>query len=151
MSKGITSNVLTDETERSGVDCAKRCNLEFLTANFPITNVYNFTYNMNKDNILALTSIPNAITMLKRYIGQFIEKQTIKKCFYVIEISKNGKVHAHGTIYAGRKLNYTSINESVRGHQIWIKPAETTANTEDRDWETFFYSLFFNKLSYISL
>jgi hypothetical protein len=86
---------------------------------------------MNKDNILALTSIPNAITMLKRYIGQFIEKQTIKKCFYVIEISKNGKVHAHGTIYAGRKLNYTSINESVRGHQIWIKPAETTANTDD--------------------
>lgn len=83
----------------------------------PQHNCYTFTLSPSSNYYRSMLS---SVTLLTTYIGKFLDKQEIKSCFYTIEQSKHGKLHAHGIIHAKSTFKYKGLASNYPGVQIYI-------------------------------
>lgn len=108
--------------------------LKELKNKLPKHNNYIFTISINQQHIIK--SLNSQIHEYIRYFNKLLINLEIKIFYYIIEISKHGKIHCHGIFNRKELPTYKSINDRYPGVQIFINKFNTTF-TEHRNPDTF--------------
>lgn len=93
--------------------------LMLFQSTLPKRNCYTFTLSPTSNNLRIMLS---SFTQLTKYIGRILNDQEIKSCFYTIEQSKHGKLHAHGILLTKSTFRYSGLNSLYKGVQLYVEP-----------------------------
>ena len=99
-----------------------------LNDQLPQKNCYTITVSPTSNTIRYMVS---SLTKFKHLMGYILTQEEIKKCFYTIEKSKNGKLHAHGVMLTKASFKYRGLNGKYPGVQIYVeryRPKSTNAS-----------------------
>jgi len=99
--------------------------LMLLQQQLPKKNCYTITVSPTSNTIRSMVS---DVTQLKKLMGYIINSEPIKKCFYTIELSSNGKLHAHGVMLTKASFRYRGLNTKYPGVQIYVEQYKPDPN-----------------------
>lgn len=111
-----------------------------------LPNSYCYTFTLSPASNVKRHCYQKSTTYLQKDIGNFLNTESIKKCFYTIEQSKHGKYHAHGIILTKPTFKYAELNTRHPGMQIYVtkyypdngpRNVQRTSTKPDRTGDTY--------------